>query len=79
MNDYFSCNSYYIHKRAIGEGSCSKVYYGVHKNKNQEVAIKKIAFDQLEDKLKVRAIKEISILQSINHPNIINYCEAFYD
>lgn len=79
MNDYFSWNSYYIHKRAIGEGSCSKVYYGVHKNKNQEVAIKKIAFDQLEDKLKVRAIKEISILQSINHPNIIKLYDYKFD
>ena len=79
MNDYFAWNSYYIHKRVIGEGSCSKVYYGIHKTKNHEVAIKKIAFDQLEDKLKVRAIKEISILQSINHPNIIKLYDYKFD
>lgn len=79
MNDYFAWNSYYIHKRIIGEGSCSKVYYGIHQTKNHEVAIKKIAFDQLEDKLKVRAIKEISILQSINHPNIIKLYDYKFD
>ena len=79
MNDYFVWGSYLIHKRVIGEGSCSKVYYGIHKSKNQEVGIKKIGFDQLEDKLKVRAIKEISILQSINHPNIIKLYDYKFD
>ena len=79
MNDYFVWNSYYIHKRILGSGSCSKVYYGIHKIKNKEVAIKKISFDQLSDVMKARTIKEINILQSINHPNVIKLYDYKFD
>lgn len=79
MNDYFVWNSYYIHKRILGSGSFCKVYYGIHKLKNQEVAIKKIAFDELSDGLKARTIKEINILQSVSHPNIIKLYDYKFD
>jgi serine/threonine protein kinase len=79
MNEYFVWNSYYIHKRILGSGSCSKVYYGIHKVKNQEVAIKKIAFDELPDMMKARTIKEINILQSVDHPNIIKLYDYKFD
>jgi len=79
MNEYFVWNSYYIHKRILGSGSSSKVYYGIHKIKNQEVAIKKIAFDELPDVMKARTIKEINILQSVNHPNIMKLYDYKFD
>jgi serine/threonine protein kinase len=79
MNEYFVWNSYYIHKRILGSGSSSKVYYGIHKIKNQEVAIKKIAFDELSDVMKARTIKEINILQSVNHPNIMKLYDYKFD
>ena len=44
MNEYFVWNSYYINKRILGSGSCAKVYYGIHRERQQEVAIKKISF-----------------------------------
>lgn len=79
MNEYFVWNSYYVNKRILGSGSCSKVYYGIHKVKQEEVAIKKLAFDQLPDVLKARTVKEINILQSVNHPNIIKLYDYKFD
>jgi len=34
---------------------------------------------KLSDKEKENALNEVRILASINHPNIINYKEAFVD
>ena len=79
MNEYFVWNSYYVNKRILGSGSCSKVYYAIHKVKQQEFAIKKIAFDQLPDPLKARTVKEISILQTVNHHNIIKLYDYKFD
>jgi|694.fasta_scaffold04476_9 serine/threonine protein kinase len=79
MNEYFVWNSYYINKRILGSGSCAKVYYGIHRERQQEVAIKKISFGQLPDVMKARTVKEINILQSVNHPNIIKLYDYKFD
>lgn len=79
MNEYFVWHSYYVHKRILGSGSCSKVYYAIHKVKQEEFAIKKIAFDELPDIMKARTVKEINILQTVNHPNIIKLYDYKFD
>lgn len=63
----------------IGRGSFSKVYRGQNINcKNDDVAIKKINKIKVE-KILDRIEKEIEIIKSLNHPNIIQYKNIFTD
>ena len=61
----------YILKQTIGEGSFSKVKLAIHKPSNNIVAIKILDKDKLSKNDQKRTIREMDILQSLNHPNII--------
>lgn len=65
----------YILKQTIGEGSFSKVKLAVHKPSNNIVAIKIISKQNLSKNDKLRTEREIEILSSLNHPNIIHVIE----
>ena len=41
--------------------------------------MKKVKLDSLSEKERENAINEVRILASINHPNVIQYKEAFVD
>ena len=41
--------------------------------------MKKVKIMEMKEKDKRNALNEVRLLASLNHPNIINYCEAFYD
>jgi serine/threonine protein kinase len=69
--DTYEWNEYILQKKAIGKGSYAKVYYGVHKETNVEIALKRIRFSNLSDFCKNKVISEISILQKLNHEHII--------
>jgi len=65
----------YIIDKQIGKGAFATVYKGHHKTIQQEVAIKIISrrntsFWQNEDK---EIEKEISILKTLDHPNIVKF------
>ncbi|CAG9313715.1 unnamed protein product [Blepharisma stoltei] len=66
-------------KKCIGQGSFGIVRKGQHKNDpNLIVAIKSI--DKFKIKSNLHLLKrEVSILQSIDHPNIIKFYETFDD
>lgn len=70
---------YMISVNSIGKGMYSKVYYGYNKNTNQEIALKKIFFDRLQNKVKDRVVTEINILQKLNHKNIIKLYDYKFD
>jgi serine/threonine protein kinase len=61
----------YIYKCQIGSGNYSKVYKAIDTNTSEFVAIKKINKTKLSSGLISRFTKEIDILKSINHANII--------
>ncbi|KAK4755420.1 hypothetical protein SAY87_009177 [Trapa incisa] len=61
----------YLVSRKIGSGSFSVVWHARHRVHGTEVAIKEIATNRLNRKLRESLMSEISILQRINHPNII--------
>ncbi|KAK4798383.1 hypothetical protein SAY86_030709 [Trapa natans] len=61
----------YLVSRKIGSGSFSVVWHARHRVHGTEVAIKEIATNRLNRKLHESLMSEISILQRINHPNII--------
>ena len=62
----------YIYKGQIGSGNYSKVYKAIDSNTCEFIAIKKINKTKLSSGLINRFTKEIDILKSINHNNIIS-------
>jgi cell division control protein CDC15 len=59
----------------IGEGSCAIVYRGVRRRDQQEAALKIMRMD--DEELVKNAEKEYSLLQLVNHPNIIKALDFF--
>ncbi|CAI8607772.1 unnamed protein product [Vicia faba] len=66
----------YILGPRIGSGSFAVVWRSRHRNSGLEVAIKEIDQAQLSPKVRDNLIKEITILRTIHHPNIIRLFEA---
>ena len=77
--EQFEWDKYIIYKPAIGRGTYSKVYRGIHKETKQEIAMKKIQFSKLQNNVKDKVISEINILQKMNHVNIIKMYEYKFD
>lgn len=58
--------------KAIGKGKFSTVYRAVRKADNVVVALKKIAiFDMMDERSKEKCLKEIKLVQSLSHDNIM--------
>ncbi|KAK6187170.1 cyclin-dependent kinase 1-A [Patella vulgata] len=55
----------------IGEGTYGVVYKGRHKKTNRLVALKKIRLESEEEGVPSTAIREISLLKELHHPNIV--------
>ncbi|MED6158647.1 hypothetical protein PIB30_034589 [Stylosanthes scabra] len=60
----------------IGSGSFAVVWRARHRHSGMVVAIKEIDKKQLSPKVSENLFKEITILSTINHPNIIRLFEA---
>ncbi|CAK8687875.1 cyclin-dependent kinase 1-like [Clavelina lepadiformis] len=61
----------YVKIEKIGEGTYGVVYKGRNKKTNQIVALKKIRLESEEEGVPSTAIREISILKELQHPNIV--------
>ncbi|KAK7349364.1 hypothetical protein VNO77_06679 [Canavalia gladiata] len=66
----------YILGPQIGSGSFAVVWRSRHRHTGLEVAIKEINITQLTPKVRDNLLKEISILSTVHHPNIIRLFEA---
>lgn len=66
----------YILGPRIGSGSFAVVRRSRHRHSGLEVAVKEIDKTQLSPKVRDNLIKEISILSTVDHPNIIRLFEA---
>lgn len=60
----------------IGEGTYGVVYKARDKITNEIVAVKKIRLDHEDEGLPSTAVREISLLKRLNHPNIVNMKEV---
>lgn len=64
--------------KTLGEGSYGKVKLAVEKSTKEQVAIKYIKKGKINDDTDLtRLRREIRILSSLNHPNIVNVREVF--
>lgn len=61
----------YIKIEKIGEGTYGVVYKGKNKKDNRTVALKKIRLESEEEGIPSTAIREISLLKELQHPNIV--------
>ena len=55
----------------LGEGTYGVVYKGKHKETGELVAIKKLRLETEDDGVPSTAIREISLLKNLKHPNIV--------
>jgi len=65
----------YVKIEKIGEGTHGVVFKGRNKTSGEIVAMKKLRFDSDEDGLPATAIREISLLREMSHPNIVKLKE----
>ena len=61
----------YIKIGKIGEGAYGVVYKGQHSKTGEIVAMKKIRLTSASEGVPSTAIREISILKELQHPNIV--------
>ncbi len=69
----------------VGEGTYGVVYKAEDKTNNTIIALKKIRLDHEDEGVPGTAIREISLLKELKHPNIVRFafllplfCEMFY-
>lgn len=67
------CKENYEKLEKIGEGTYGIVYKAFDIYKNETVALKKIRLENEEEGIPSTAMREISILKNLRHPNIVKY------
>jgi cyclin-dependent kinase 2 len=65
------CDIRYEKKGKLGEGTYGTVYKAVDTMNGEVVALKKIKLEHADEGIPSTAIREISLLQELKHPNII--------
>tara|TARA_B110001450_G_C17191128_1_gene307405 strand:+ start:57 stop:227 length:171 start_codon:yes stop_codon:yes gene_type:complete len=55
----------------LGEGTYGVVYRAVDLETGENVAIKKIRLEKEDDGVPSTAIREISLLKNLRHPNVV--------
>ena len=63
----------------IGQGMTGKVYKAKHKKENRFYAIKKLNFNEINEKEKIAIQDEVNLLKQLKHPNIVTYKDSFFD
>ena len=63
--------------KSIGKGKFAIVYRAKKIGDEQVVALKRIAVDMMNEKAREKCLKEVRLLQSLDHPNIIRYMDSF--
>jgi serine/threonine protein kinase len=63
----------------VGEGTYGVVYKCVEKKTNRIVAIKKIRLESDDEGVPSTAIREISLLKELNHPNVVKLMDIVHD
>lgn len=62
----------------LGEGTYGVVYKAKHKQTGEIVAVKRIRLEKEDDGVPSTAIREISLLKNLKHPNIVELKAVFF-
>ncbi len=69
----------YQRTEKIGEGTYGVVFKAIDRQTSQTIALKKIRLEHEDEGVPSTAIREISLLKEINHPNVIRLKDLVYD
>eukprot|EP00199_Chlamydomonas_sp_CCMP681_P007006 CAMPEP_0119109734 /NCGR_PEP_ID=MMETSP1180-20130426/22781_1 /TAXON_ID=3052 ORGANISM="Chlamydomonas cf sp, Strain CCMP681" /NCGR_SAMPLE_ID=MMETSP1180 /ASSEMBLY_ACC=CAM_ASM_000741 /LENGTH=302 /DNA_ID=CAMNT_0007095665 /DNA_START=161 /DNA_END=1069 /DNA_ORIENTATION=+ len=73
-----TCLADYQVQGLIGRGKYSQVFAAIHTATGCPVALKKVAiFDMMEPQARSDCLKEVKILQNLEHPNIVKCFNSF--
>ena len=65
--------------KPIGKGKFAIVYNARKIDSGETVAFKRISVNMMDEKSREKCLKEVRLLQSLNHPNIIQYMDSFIE
>lgn len=68
----------YVKLDKLGEGTYGLVYKARNSETGEIVALKKIKLEKEDDGVPSTAIREISLLKGIKHPNVVELKEVIY-
>lgn len=68
----------YQKQEKLGEGTYGVVYKALNLETGETVAIKKIRLEKEDDGVPSTAIREISLLKNLKHPNIVDLKEVLF-
>lgn len=60
----------------VGEGTYGVVYKARHRTTGQLVALKRVRMDREKDGLPVTFLRELRLLQSMKHPNVVKILDV---
>lgn len=63
--------------KPIGKGKFAIVYRAQKISDQTIVALKRISVDMIDDKAREKCLKEVRLLASLDHPNVIKYMDSF--
>ncbi|XP_011503497.1 PREDICTED: cyclin-dependent kinase 1 [Ceratosolen solmsi marchali] len=69
----------FIRIEKIGEGTYGVVYKGKHKKTGEIVAMKKIRLESEDEGVPSTAIREVSLLKELKHPNIVSLMDVLME
>eukprot|EP01123_Difflugia_compressa_P008397 TRINITY_DN2498_c1_g1_i1.p1 TRINITY_DN2498_c1_g1~~TRINITY_DN2498_c1_g1_i1.p1 ORF type:complete len:298 (-),score=41.06 TRINITY_DN2498_c1_g1_i1:126-1019(-) len=69
----------YKRTKKLGEGTYGIVYKAENINTGEEVALKSIRLESEEEGVPCTAIREISLLKELDHPNVVRLIEIVHD
>lgn len=72
-------NLFFISIFVIFAGTYGVVYKGRHKATGQIVAMKKIRLESEEEGVPSTAVREVSLLQELKHPNVVRYAHCVWN
>ncbi|CAJ0936385.1 unnamed protein product, partial [Mesorhabditis belari] len=75
MTQRFSLDDF-VKLEKIGEGTYGVVYKGRNRKTNQMVALKKIRLEAEDEGVPSTAIREISLLKELKHPNVVSLIDV---
>ncbi|CAM9178588.1 unnamed protein product [Ectocarpus sp. 8 AP-2014] len=65
--------------RPIGKGKFAIVYRAKRKKNGKTVALKRVSMSGMGEKFRTKCMREVHLLQSLDHCNIIRYQDSFLD
>lgn len=75
----YASNSVYNRISQIGEGTYGKVYKAINTQNNRMSALKRLRMESERDGFPITAMREIKLLQSLRHPNIVSLVEMMVE